>query len=56
MENKCTGFFSAIERRDVTNIVQLLTNEETYRAVNAENEDGKTAFQVALESKAYGKQ
>ncbi len=55
MENSCAVFFSAINIGDVNKIVQLLINEETYRVVNAENEEGKTAFQVALENKNYGK-
>ncbi len=55
MEKKCaTDFFSVIERGDVEKISQLLINDDTYKVVNVENEEGKTAFQMALENKHYG--
>ncbi len=54
MENNCAGFFSAIEKGDVTKVTQLLGNDDMYKVVNLENEEGKTAFQVALEKNHYG--
>ncbi len=55
MESYYTSFFSAIEKGDHNTVVQFLTNGEMHSVIRDENEEGKTAFQIALETKNYGK-
>ena len=55
MEDIITEFFRAIEKGNVDSVVQLIRDEKNYNVVNAENEEGKNAFQVALEYKHFGK-
>ena len=50
-----TEFFNAIKKGDINYIIQLLSDETSNSVINTENEEGKTALQVALETHNYGK-
>ncbi|XP_072030625.1 transient receptor potential protein-like [Amphiura filiformis] len=53
MKEECIELFRVIKSGDVERFVQLIGDEKCLNVINLENEEGKTAFQVALETEKY---
>ena len=54
MEDLVADFFVAVQGNNLHFVKQILNQEYTDEVINASNEDGKSALQVALEYGCYG--
>ena len=55
LERDLINFFCAVTKGDLNSVMQFLHNEESGGVINMENEEGKNALEVAMESNNYGK-
>ena len=55
LERDLIKFFRAVSKDDLNSVRQFLCNKESIGVINMENEEGKNALEVAMESNNYGK-
>ena len=55
LERDLIKFFRAVSKDDLNSVRQFLCNKESMGVINMENEEGKNALEVAMESNNYGK-